>query len=124
MDGLRAVWHAGSFSVYPQFRFHPKQFMIGTDPVAMDRLLIDIIDGKRKQEGAPSVFDRSPERIKAWKDPDPAVNLLHPRTRPHRIFRRSGIGRLRYRSDPRAQGVRVIVTRSRPPPLSKRASPK
>jgi uncharacterized Fe-S center protein len=30
----------------------------GTDPVAMDRFLIDVIDDKRKQEGAISVWER------------------------------------------------------------------
>jgi len=30
----------------------------GTDPVAIDRLLIDVIDNKRKQEGAISVWER------------------------------------------------------------------
>jgi uncharacterized protein (DUF362 family) len=74
MDGLRGVWHAGPFSRYPRFRFYPKQIMFGTDPVAMDRLLIDIIDGKRKAEGAPSIWDRSPDRVKAWREPDPGVN--------------------------------------------------
>jgi hypothetical protein len=64
MDGLRGVWHAGPFSEDKKFRFFPKQMMFGTDPIAMDRLLIDVIDGKRKSEGAPSVFDRSPDRIK------------------------------------------------------------
>jgi hypothetical protein len=76
MDGLRGVWHAGPFSRYPRFRFYPKQIMFGTDPVAMDRLLIDIIDGKRKAEGAPSIWDRSPDRVKAWREPDPGVNRL------------------------------------------------
>ena len=41
MDGLRGVWHGGPFSTIPQFRFYPKQIMFGTDPVAIDRLLID-----------------------------------------------------------------------------------
>jgi hypothetical protein len=77
MDGTRGVWHAGPFSRYPQFRFYPKQLMFGTDPVAMDRLLIDVIDGKRKAEGAPSIWDRSPERIKQWRDPDPGVNRFY-----------------------------------------------
>ena len=30
----------------------------GTDPVAIDRFLIDVIDDKRKQEGAISVWER------------------------------------------------------------------
>ena len=58
MDGLRGVWHAGPFSRDKKYRFYPKQMKFGTDPVAIDRFLIDIIDNKRKQEGAISVFDR------------------------------------------------------------------
>ena len=59
MDGLRGVWHGGPFSPTRKFRFYPKQMMFGTDPVAMDRLLIDIIDNRRKAEGANSVWDRT-----------------------------------------------------------------
>ncbi|HTM51340.1 MAG TPA: DUF362 domain-containing protein [Bryobacteraceae bacterium] len=59
MDGLRGVWHGGPFSPTRKFRFYPGQMMFGTDPVAIDRLLIDVIDGKRKAEGATSVWDRS-----------------------------------------------------------------
>src|SRR5579884_273130 len=63
MDGLSGVWHAGPFSEYPQFRFYPKQILFGTDPVAMDRILLDVIEAKRKMEGAPSIFDRSPSHL-------------------------------------------------------------
>ena len=63
MDGLRGVWHGGPFMQSERFRFYPKQIMIGTDPVAMDRQLIHIIEEKRKAEGAVSIFDRAPERI-------------------------------------------------------------
>ena len=56
MDGIRGVWHGGPFSPTRKFRFYPKQVLFGTDPVAMDRLLIDVIDGKRKAEGAVSVW--------------------------------------------------------------------
>jgi hypothetical protein len=52
------VWHAGPFSTNRRYRFYPKQMKFGTDAVAMDRLLIDIIDDKRKQEGAISVWER------------------------------------------------------------------
>jgi hypothetical protein len=48
--------------------------MFGTDPVAMDRLLIDVIDGKRKAEGAPSVWDRSEQRLHKEGEPDPQFN--------------------------------------------------
>ena len=61
MDGLRGVWHAGPFSTEKRYRFYPKQMKFGTDPVAMDRLLIDVIDEKRKQEGAISVWERDPK---------------------------------------------------------------
>jgi uncharacterized protein (DUF362 family) len=65
MDGLRGVWHGGPFLRDPKFLFFPKQIMLGTDPVAMDRLLIDIIEEKRKSEGAPSIFDRSTDQLKS-----------------------------------------------------------
>jgi uncharacterized protein (DUF362 family) len=58
MDGLRGVWHAGPFSTDKKYRFYPKQMKFGTDPVAIDRFLIDVIDNKRKQEGAISVWER------------------------------------------------------------------
>ena len=37
----------------------PKQIVFGTDPVAIDRLLLDVIETKRKAEGALSIWDRS-----------------------------------------------------------------
>ena len=76
MDGLRGVWHGGPFSPNRKFRFYPKQMMFGTDPVAIDRLLLDVIEAKRKAEGAISVWDRSPERLRKGGMPadDPNVN--------------------------------------------------
>ncbi|MDQ6704325.1 MAG: DUF362 domain-containing protein [Acidobacteriota bacterium] len=68
MDGLRGVWQGGPFSTNRKFRFYPKKMMFGTDPVAMDRLLIDIIEEKRKSEGAISVWDRSMEDMKRAGD--------------------------------------------------------
>ncbi len=70
MDGLRGVWHGGPFSPRRKFRFYPKQMMFGTDPVSMDRLLLDVIDDKRKAEHATSVWDRSMSHIKAGRDYD------------------------------------------------------
>ena len=63
MDGLRGVWHAGPFSDMAQFRFYPKQLMFGTDPVAMDHKLIEVIEEKRKAEGAVTIFDRSMSHV-------------------------------------------------------------
>lgn len=77
MDGLRGVWHAGPFSTDKRYRFYPKQMKFGTDPVAMDRFLIDIIDNKRKQEGAISVWERDMKyfstRLADWQA-NPNVN--------------------------------------------------
>ena len=64
MDGLRGVWHAGPFSTDKRYRFYPKQMKFGTDPVAIDRFLIDVIDDKRKQEGAISVWERDREVLR------------------------------------------------------------
>ena len=77
MDGLRGVWHAGPFSTNKRYRFYPKQMKFGTDPVAIDRFLIDVIDDKRKQEGAISVWERDMKyfstKIDDWRK-NPNVN--------------------------------------------------
>jgi uncharacterized protein (DUF362 family) len=76
MDGLRGVWHAGPFSTDKRYRFYPKQMKFGTDPVAIDRLLIDVIDDKRKQEGAISVWNKDPRYFGTtpqWQA-DPNIN--------------------------------------------------
>jgi uncharacterized Fe-S center protein len=74
MDGLRGVWHGGPFSVFPQFRFFPKQIVFGTDPVAIDRLLLDVIENKRKAEGGVSIWDRSMDHIRPGRSRDPQFN--------------------------------------------------
>jgi len=80
MDGLRGVWHGGPFARTDRFVFYPRRMLFGTDPVAIDRLLLDIVDEKRKVEGAISIWDRSPAYLKtddtAARDLDPNVNIL------------------------------------------------
>ncbi len=80
MDGLRGVWHGGPFARSLKYVFYPKQIMFGTDPVAIDRLLVDIIDNERKARGAISIWDRSPKYLKAdnsaARDADPNVNII------------------------------------------------
>jgi uncharacterized protein (DUF362 family) len=80
MDGLRGVWHGGPFARTRKYLFFPKQILLGTDPVAIDRLLLDIIDDKRKAEGAISIYDRSARYLKvddgAARDGDPNVNII------------------------------------------------
>src|SRR5947207_48761 len=80
MDGLRGVWHAGPFARTRRYVFYPKRILFGTDPVAIDRLLLDIIDYERKAHGAISIYDCSPQYLKvddgAARDADPNVNII------------------------------------------------
>jgi hypothetical protein len=79
MDGLRGVWHAGPFARTTKYVFYPRQIMFGTDPVAIDRLLLDIIENKRREQGARSIWDRSPSSLKddtRARDADPNVNII------------------------------------------------
>jgi hypothetical protein len=80
MDGLRGVWHGGPFARTQRYVFYPKQILLGTDPVAIDRLLLDIIDDERKSRGAISIWDRSPASLKIddgrARDADPNVNII------------------------------------------------
>ena len=63
MDGLRAVYHSGPFAWNPDFVWEAKTLLIGTDPVAVDRIELEIVERKRKERGVPSLWDRSPEYI-------------------------------------------------------------
>ncbi len=74
MDGMRGVWHGGPFLHDKKFRFYPKEMMFGTDPVAMDRLLLDVIEAKRKKESAISVWERSDKFIHKGFENDPNSN--------------------------------------------------
>lgn len=80
MDGLRGVWHGGPFARTRRYVFYPKRIFFGTDPVAIDRLLLDIIEEKRRAEGARSIWDRSPDSLRmnneTARDDDPDVNIL------------------------------------------------
>ena len=77
MDGLRGVWHGGPFVRDPRFLFYPKTLMFGTDPVAIDRLLLDIIHEKRNAERALSIFDRSLSNINSDRAvTDPRANAF------------------------------------------------
>ncbi len=80
MDGLRGVWHGGPFARTTRYVFYPRQILFGTDPVAIDRLLLDIIENKRREQGAISIWDRSPSSLKMddtrARDADPNVNII------------------------------------------------
>lgn len=73
-DGIRSLWHGGPFCQSPRFMFYPKELVIGTDPVAIDGHLVEMVEEKRRQEGAPSIFNRSQEHIKPGPELDPNFN--------------------------------------------------
>jgi uncharacterized protein (DUF362 family) len=74
MDGLRSLWQGGPFLQSPKFLFFPKQLVLGTDPVTLDHVLLDMIEDKRKQEGAPSLFNRGTDHLKRGPELDPQFN--------------------------------------------------
>ncbi|MGH9844392.1 MAG: DUF362 domain-containing protein, partial [Blastocatellia bacterium] len=80
MDGLRGVWHAGPFAATLKYVFFPRQIWFGTDPVAMDRLLIDVVDDERKRQGAVSIWNRDRNTLDfvngKKRDEDPNTNII------------------------------------------------
>jgi uncharacterized protein (DUF362 family) len=68
MDGLRAVYHSGPFAWNPQFVWEAKTLLLGTDPVAVDRIELEIVEQKRRELGAPSLWDRNPEYLGTTAD--------------------------------------------------------
>ena len=65
MDGLRAVYHGGPFAWNPEFVWEAKTLLVGTDPVAIDRIELEIVEQKRKEVGVPSLWDRDPKFLGA-----------------------------------------------------------
>jgi hypothetical protein len=63
MDGLRAVYHSGPFAWNPEFVWEAKTLLFGTDPVAVDRVELEIVEQKRREVGAPSLWDRNPDNL-------------------------------------------------------------
>jgi uncharacterized protein (DUF362 family) len=63
MDGLRAVYHSGPFAWNREFVWEAKTLLFGTDPVAVDRIELEIVEQKRRELGVPSLWDRNPENL-------------------------------------------------------------
>ncbi len=80
MDGIRGVWHGGPFARTTRYVFYPKRILFGTDPVAIDRLLLDVIENERRARGVRSIWDRAPESLRMddsrARDQDPNVNII------------------------------------------------
>lgn len=65
MDGMRQVWHGGPLTQVQDFIFQAGTLLIGTDPVAVDTIELQTIEKKRKEEGAPSIWQHDPKSITA-----------------------------------------------------------
>src|SRR5215475_3059173 len=80
MDGLRGVWHAGPGAATLKYVFFPRTIMFGTDPVAIDRLLLDVIDEERKRRGAISIWNRDESTLDfnngKNRNEDPNTNII------------------------------------------------
>jgi hypothetical protein len=71
MDGLRGVYHGGPFAPNQKFMWFPGVMYFGTDPVAIDRVELEVIEAKRKEVGVISVWERSPQFLSKgneWRD--------------------------------------------------------
>ena len=78
MDGLRGIYHGGPFAPNQKYLWFPGLIYFGTDPVAVDRIELDVIEAKRREIGVISLWDRSPERLvqdSSWAE-DPNKNAF------------------------------------------------
>jgi len=63
MDGMRQVWHGGPLTQVQDFIYQAGLLLVGTDPVAMDTIELQLIEKKRREQGAPSVWEHDPKSI-------------------------------------------------------------
>jgi uncharacterized protein (DUF362 family) len=63
MDGIRAVYHSGPFAWNPEFVWDARTLLFGTDPVAIDRIELEIVEQKRRELGVPPLTDRNPANL-------------------------------------------------------------
>ena len=63
MDGMRQVWHGGPLTQVQDFIDQAGILLVATDPVALDTIELDAIEKKRRERGAPSLWQRDPNSI-------------------------------------------------------------
>jgi uncharacterized protein (DUF362 family) len=63
MDGMRQVWHGGPLTQVQDFIDQTGTLLVATDPVAMDTIELEAIEKKRRERGAPSLWQRDPNSI-------------------------------------------------------------
>lgn len=61
VDAARAQCHGGP-AFHPSYAFEPGRVLLGVDPIAVDRILADMIDAERRARGLPELAreDREP----------------------------------------------------------------
>jgi uncharacterized protein (DUF362 family) len=80
MDGMRQVWHGGPLTQVQEFIHQAGTLLVGTDPVAIDTIELEAIEKKRRDEKAPSLWERDPKSITGSSEEfyhDPAKNLFY-----------------------------------------------
>jgi uncharacterized protein (DUF362 family) len=58
VDALNGVWDKGP-RARPDYVWHYKSLLVGTDPVALDRIGYEILEAKREKEGASLIGNRA-----------------------------------------------------------------
>jgi uncharacterized protein (DUF362 family) len=51
MEGFRGLYHGGPWA--SPYLFEPRSLLVSTDPVAMDRIALELLDARRKEAGLP-----------------------------------------------------------------------
>jgi uncharacterized protein (DUF362 family) len=80
MDGMRLVWHGGPLTQVWDFIEPVGALYIGTDPVALDTVELEAVESKRREKGAPSVWEHDPKSITTNNEEffhDPTKNLFY-----------------------------------------------
>jgi uncharacterized protein (DUF362 family) len=65
MDGMRQVWHGGPLTQVQDFIDQTGTLLVATDPVALDTIELEAIEKKRRERGAPSLWQHDPDSITA-----------------------------------------------------------
>ena len=79
MDGMRQVWHGGPLTQVQEFIDQIGTLLVATDPVALDTIELEAIEKKRRERGAPSLWQHDPNSITEDNDDffhDAAKNLF------------------------------------------------
>jgi len=63
MDGMRQVWHGGPLTQVQDFIDQAGVLLVGTDPVALDTIELEAIESRRRERGAPSLWQHDPNSI-------------------------------------------------------------